>query len=348
MKKIMLALVLLLLLAACGKAEEERDIDVILDELKNTKGIPFDLDQAIERIDEEVEKELYMPVMDEMYDGERRYSYIVGRDDASIHSSYLIDDNPDYTFPPKVTIFYNDAGKKSLTQKGKRYGEHLWKKALGYSTKINEDGFKGYYSASGAKMDTWAFNLEKAGYNYTISHLQTTPKNYENFDYISFTIDSLEKVSHFTEWDELKDGIISKLALPNTEDYRVGSFQTYYHYDDDRTGEIHLDFENDEVSYQLYVFKDERYFQPRQRFNINKSSSDIRKKEEEVYSKLPDLQLNYYEEHVFLKKLHLYFYSWEQAGLKYYLVVDDDRVEEAEDLANYEGEYIELIESVLD
>src|SRR5699024_7453812 len=130
----------------------------------------------------ETEK-VYLPAFDDMYQAVREYKFNIQDERAYIQSSYEFDEN-DSEFSNEVSAYYGKEEKEPIIDRGKEYLWHLIKKSLGKSERINQAGYKGYYTLYGAKLDDRRFYMIKDGYTYRFSSLRRTPKGFEDFNLV--------------------------------------------------------------------------------------------------------------------------------------------------------------------
>ena|SRR5699024_9825317 len=345
MKRIMMVVLLALVLVSCSKAEDTSYVSDYLDEeIDFEKVKAFDYDRAIEQIKAELDKP-YVPDLEEMYRAERRFGYGVQTDWASISSEYEFDKQKDRAFSSEASARYGKIENKTFFEKAKEYGWHLLKKLFGYSRRINENGFKGYFTYYGAKLEHERFNLAKDDYEYYFRTPDRAPDTYENFDFVDYTLNNLHKANEFGEWEELEAGILQKIQLPDTSDYRVISFEVLYHYGEQTGGQFETYFDHDEVIFQFGAFEDADQFDPIDVYGYFANERDYELDESEI--ELADgLQVKRYLYYGILKDIKALVYEWELDGLTYYLTVSDKRYEELDELEQYEADYIKLMESV--
>lgn len=352
MRRIIFLVLIILLLVRCGMKEDQNPNQNIVDSLNepidfsNVKQL--DLDKMITKMEEERTK-VYLPDLDQMYRSVRTYNYDIQHERAWIRSEYEFDEQKDHHYySTTVEASYAKEEKRPFTDRGKEYMWHLIKKIANKSTRINQDGFKGYDTLYGAKLDDRRFYLEKDGYVYYFSPLMRNPEGFKDFDYVQHTLNSLRKAVDFDEWEEMKAGILTKVLLPDVSAYRPKLLSFMHHASDVNKDELVYRFDNDETSFEFGAYEDGIDFDMHS-FAVG---IDLRDIHEDVSTRTLSngLQLS---RHVFSRN-RLYspydfkwiIYTWEMDELHYYIAVKDERVEKLDDLEEYEAEYMQLIESL--
>src|SRR5699024_9651565 len=227
----------------------------------------------------------------------------------------------------------------------KEYGRQLIKKLFGASRRINENGFKGYSTRYGAKLDQKRFYLIKDDYQYNFRMPNRTPDGYDDFDFVDYTLNHLHKANDYWEWEALEAGILQKVQLPDASNYRVLNFTAFYHDGEQAGGQFQLYFDHDEVIFKFGAFEDEGQFDPLDVYGFMSNKRDL---EDEVsdLELANGLQVKRHLYYGILKDVKAIVYEWELDGLTYYLTVSDERYEKLDELEQYEADYIELMESV--
>lgn len=346
MKRIVFLMLIILLLSSCHMKKDDDTKQTMYDLLNEpidfTKVKQLDFDNAVAAIEEEI-PEVYIPEVDQMYRAVRSYKYNIQNERAWIESEYEFDEQKDRYFSTTINAYYSKAEKRSFTERTKEYMWHLIKKIGNNSTRINQNGFKGYYALHGAKLDSRRFNIEKDGYMYNFSPLSRTPDGFENFNFVEYTINSLRKADEFDEWDEIKDTILTKVHLPDASAYQPILLSFKQHYKDINKNEVEYIFDNDDSRFEFGAYEDGIDFEmPTYAYGI-----ELRNIEEDVSTRTLSNGL-LVSRHIFYKLFDFKWvvYTWDMDGLHYYIAVKDERVEKPDDLEKYELEYLRLIESV--
>src|SRR5699024_5745130 len=257
MKRIVLSVMFAMLLVSCSQNEEvDLMSDYLNDDIDFTEVEAFDYDRAIERIEAELDQ-AYVPDLAGMYQGVREYSYGVQTDWASIFSEYEFDDPGDRNLRTEASAHYGPIENKGFFANVKEYGWHLIKKLFGASRRINENGFKGYSTRYGAKLDQKRFYLIKDDYQYNFRMPNRTPDGYDDFDFVDYTLNHLHKANDYWEWEALEAGILQKVQLPDASKYRLLNFTAFYHDGEQAGGKLQLYFDHDEVIFKFGAFEDE-------------------------------------------------------------------------------------------
>src|SRR5690625_1241114 len=347
MKRIIVLLIIMIGLVACtGKNEPiNGDVSEYLTEHIDMSNVnEFNLDEAILEIESELDK-VYVPKISNMYSANREFSYSVQGEFPSIDSKYELDAQYDRAFPTEVKASYTRADGLTMPNGFQDQLVRLFKRATGNSERINQNGFKGYYESYGAKLENKRFEVYKDGYSYSFQPPTIIPDDPEDFDFISSTIDSLDKASEFGEWEKIKSSFIQKVDLPETDDYRSVRISFILNYDYYESKEMKYTFDDNDTAYTFAAYESEKAFDIQDLY--------FQANTEEVFTEEDSFYL--FDERDMKRtiisnrdRVKIIVYEWELDDLSYYLTVKDDRLDDPDFIEDYEEEYLEIIASSLD
>lgn len=345
-RRIIVFLIIMLGLVGCTQKSEpmSEDISEYLNEnidMSNVKD--FDLDEAISQIESELDK-VYVPKISNMYSATREFNYSVQGEFPSIDSKYELDAQYNRSFPAEVKASYTRADGLTMPNGFQDQLVRLFKRATGNSERINQNGFKGYYESYGAKLENTRFEVYKDGYSYSFQPPVLNPSD-EDYDFISDTINSLDKAREFGEWEEIKSSFIQRIELPDAADYRSVRISFILNYDYYQSKEMKYTFDNNDTRYTFAAYEPDKAFNIHDLyFKANTEKTFTEKDSFYLFDKI-DIKRTMISNR---DRVKIIVYEWELDDLKYYLSVKDDRLDDPDFIEDYEEEYLEIIASSFD